>query len=355
MPALEMQHRARPGFAVDLDYTDRKSWDAYVLNHSSSCSYHRYCWRDVVEKSFGHRCFYLAARDGDDNIAGVLPLVFLRSRLFGKSLVSLPFFNYGGVLSELRDAETALLDRAEQLREELGAEYVELRHRDLLPGDLPTKQHKVSMILDLAADEDKQWACFNAKLRNQIRKAGKSGLTVARGGKELLSDFYTVFLRNMRDLGTPVYAKKFFETILTVLANDTSIIAVYLEGRPIAAGLISWYRDTVEIPWASSIRDFNSLCPNNLLYWTALRFCFENGFARFDFGRSTPGEGTYKFKEQWGAKPVQLYWHYMLPEKLPLPEVNTKNPRYQRAIAIWQKLPLSLTRIIGPAIVKNIP
>jgi FemAB-related protein (PEP-CTERM system-associated) len=211
------------------------------------------------------------------------------------------------------------------------------------------------MILELAKDAETQWHGFNAKLRNQIRKAEKSGLTAIVGGKELLTDFYAVFVRNMRDLGTPVYAEKFFSEVLNFFCDHTRIIVVHLAGEPVAAGLIAWFRDTVEIPWASSIRDYNQFCPNNLLYWTALQYALAHGFARFDFGRSTPGEGTYRFKEQWGAKPIQLNWQYLLPEGASLPELNTKNPKFEMAIRIWQKLPLNLTRLLGPHIVGNIP
>ncbi len=196
---------------------------------------------------------------------------------------------------------------------------------------------------------------FNAKLRNQVRKAVKSGLSVAVGGRELLTDFYTVFVRNMRDLGTPVYAEKFFAEVLRVFPSDARIIAVYLEGRPVAAGLIIWFRETVEIPWASSIRDYNQFCPNNLLYWMALQYAVIHGFKRFDFGRSTSGEGTYRFKEQWGAKPVQLNWQYLLSEGREMPELNTRNPKFEMAISVWKKLPLTVTRALGPHIVKNLP
>lgn len=211
------------------------------------------------------------------------------------------------------------------------------------------------MLLDLATDVETQWKSFNPKLRNQIRKAEKNSLSVTVGGIELLGDFYEVFVRNMRDLGTPVYSPKFFASVLTAFHDCTRIITVYHQGKPVASGLITWFRDTVEIPWASSIRDYNPLCPNNLLYWTALQYALDNGFRKFDFGRSTPGEGTYKFKEQWGAKPILLNWQYLLPNGASLPELNNKNPKFEMAIRIWQKLPLSFTKVVGPHIVKNIP
>lgn len=348
-------HSRETVITVEHDCTDRSQWDTYVAEQPHASNYHRYRWRDVVEKSFGHPCHYLTARNADGRIVGVLPLVFMKSRLFGCFLVSQPFFNYGGLLSDSREAGDALLAEAAALRQRLGAEHVEMRHTEPWMGELPTKQAKVSMLLALAPDRDSLWQGFNAKLRNQVRKAEKSGLTAVVGGQELLADYYTVFVRNMRDLGTPVYAKKFFAEVLAAFTDDANIIAVNLEGKPVAAGLVVRYRDTLEIPWASSIRDYNPLCPNNLLYWTALQHALAIGCTRFDFGRSTPGEGTYKFKEQWGAKPIQLHWQYLLPDGASLPELNTKNPKFEMAIRLWQKLPLPVTTLVGPHIVKNIP
>jgi FemAB-related protein (PEP-CTERM system-associated) len=343
------------GIHIERDCTDRTVWNAYVDSHQEATNYHRYGWRDVVEKSFGHPCHYLAAKDNRGAVVGVLPLVFMKSMLFGSFLVSLPFFNYGGMLCDSREIGGALLVEAAKLRKELGAEHVELRHISQWSDEMPSKRHKVTMMLELADDADTQWKGFNAKLRNQVRKAEKSGLTAKVGGSELLEDFYTVFVRNMRDLGTPVYSRKLFAEVLNAFPHHTRIIAVYLEGEPVAAGLITWFRGIVEIPWASSIRDYNPLCPNNLLYWTALQHAMSIGSKSFDFGRSTPGEGTYRFKEQWGAKPVQLNWQYLLPDGASLPELNNKNPKFEMAIKVWQKLPLPITRILGPQIVRNIP
>ena len=352
-------HRSRPvadaTLTIEPDYIDRKAWDSYVGTHPAASNYHQYGWRDVIEGSFGHRCRYLVARNNGGGIEGILPLVLMQSRMFGRFLVSLPFFNYGGVLCDRQETGDALLAEAMKVQQEFGAEYTELRHTAQWSGPLATKRQKVAMILDLAQDAETAWQGFNAKLRNQIRKAEKSGLTITVGGKELLADFYTVFARNMRDLGTPVYSSKFFTEIVTVFPDHTRIIAVHLQGKPVAAGLISWVRDTMEIPWASSIREYNPLCPNNLLYWTALQFAMSRGCRRFDFGRSTPGEGTFNFKKQWGARPVQLHWQYLLPEGTAMPELNTKNPKYDLAIKVWQKLPLPVTRLLGPQIVKNIP
>lgn len=159
----------------------------------------------------------------------------------------------------------------------------------------------------------------------------------------------------MRDLGTPVYGKSFFRKILEVFPDSTRIFAVYHKTRMIAAGIGSWFRNTLEIPWASSINDYKMLCHNNMLYWEAIRFAIDKGFSRLDFGRSTPDEGTYHFKRQWGAKPVQLYWQYLTDGHRTMPNLSPANPKYKAAIRIWQQLPLSATRVLGPIIVRNIP
>jgi len=340
---------------VQIYDDDCTMWEHFVASHRNSTNYHQYGWRKIVEKSFGHKAYYLAARYSDSDICGILPLVHMKSSLFGSFLVSLPFFNYGGLLCNETAAETALLERARSLLVELRAGHSELRHINNRVEGLATKEHKVTMILDLEKDDEAQWKALDAKVRNQVRKAEKSGLKAVMGHLELLDGFYEVFCRNMRDLGTPVYNKNFFRNVLETFQESTRVISVILEGKTVASGILIWFKDTLEVPWASSISDYREMCPNNLLYWEAIRFAIRNGARKFDFGRSTPGEGTFRFKKQWGANPVQLYWQYLLKEGEQLPELNPKNPKYGLAIKIWQRLPVSVTKILGPRIVRCIP
>jgi FemAB-related protein (PEP-CTERM system-associated) len=330
-------------------------WDSFVRAHPCSTNYHQYGWRKIIEKSFGHNTYYLAAKNQNDEICGILPLVHLKSRLFGSFLVSLPFLNYGGLLCNEVDARKVLLEKTNSLLRDLKARYSELRHINSCIDGLDSKHHKVTMILCLEKDESAQWKALDAKVRNQVRKAEKCGLITITGHLDLLNGFYEVFCRNMRDLGTPVYSKDFFRNILSIFPETTRIISVTLDGKTVASSILTWYRDTLEVPWASSIRDYREMCPNNLLYWEAIRFAINNTSQRFDFGRSTPDEGTYRFKKQWGAKPSQLYWQYILEPGHIIPELNPNNPKYELAIKIWQRLPLAITNVLGPTIVKNIP
>jgi FemAB-related protein (PEP-CTERM system-associated) len=317
----------------------------------AATGYHEWAWRDVFTRAFGHQDRSLIARRGT-TVEGVLPLVEIRSPLFGRSLTSMPFVNYGGMLADTDDSARGLLEAARALARARGCRHVELRHTARQFDDLPCRQHKVSMWLSLAPN---LWDGFDRKVRNQVRKAEKSQLSAVRGGIELLPEFYTVFSRNMRDLGTPVYGRELFASVLDAFPDRARLVVVRLGAAPVAAGLTYRTGPRTEIPWASSIRDYNALCPNHLLYWQAIQHAVAEGCEIFDFGRSTPHEGTYKFKEQWGAVPVPLHWEYVLTEGAALPDHSPKNPKFNLAIAAWKRSPLWLANRIGPRIVKDIP
>jgi FemAB-related protein (PEP-CTERM system-associated) len=345
---------------VDIDReVGAAEWDAYIGQHPCASSYHQWCWRGLFERVFGHETIYLAARRGAEGgqagaIAGVLPLVSFRSLLFGKFLVSLPFVNYGGVLADDDTIARALVDAARAEAARRGAASVELRHTHRMFPDLPVKQHKVAMTLALPTDEKAVWNGFESKVRNKIRKAEKSNLVARVGRVELLNDFYRVFARNMRDLGTPVYSRRLFEEVLRSIP-ESRVYSVHLKGVPVAAGITIGYRSVVENPWASSLREHRSLNPNMLLYWTMLQDAIGRGFSNFDFGRSTPDEGTYMFKKQWGARESPFFWEYLLKEGCELPALSPKSPKFRTAVSLWQRLPLVVAGIVGPRIVRNIP
>jgi len=334
---------------------DLPRWEAYVNNAPASTHYHKIGWKRVIEETFGHRTHYWYAEDRSGNIRGVLPAVHLKSFLFGNFMVSLPYFNSCGICTEEESIAAALLEEAVQWARQEKMSHIELRQDAPLNIGLPRKTAKVSMRLALPSSADELVRTFDAKLRSQIRKPGKEGMISKIGRADELDSFYAVFSENMRDLGTPVYPKVFFRNILETFPDTSWICTVYQGPLAVASGFLIGFREILEIPWASSLRAYKRSGPNMLLYWTALSWACENGYRVFDFGRSTPGEGTYKFKEQWGAKPSPLYWHYWMKNGGKLPELNPRNPKYAAAIHIWKKLPVGLTRLIGPAIVKNLP
>lgn len=333
---------------------DAARWDAYVADSASASLYHRHAFRELVTEVFGHPSYYLSAW-AQSELVGVLPLVRLRSRLFGDFMVSMPFFNYGGALAENEDIEEALMQRAGQLAGELGVSHIEFRDDRARADHWPVKTHKVAMKLALPDSEEALWKAIGSKLRAQVRRPLKEQANAVTGGIELLPEFYRVFARNMRDLGTPVYSVGLFERLLTLLPDAARIVLVRVAGRPAAAGLLLRHRETMEIPWASSVREYNRLGVNMLLYWEALRHSLFEGCRTFDFGRSTADSGTYKFKRQWGAQPQPLYWHYWLNKGRELPALNPDNPKYDLAVRAWRRLPLWVANIIGPRLVRNLP
>ena len=332
----------------------RSEWDAFVAAHPEATAYHAWDWRDVFGPVFGHEPIYLAARRAG-RIVGVLPLVAFRSRLFGQFFCSLPFVNYGGVLATTPDAATPLVAEATRLARERGATHVELRHIARQLPDAPVKQHKVTMLLALQETAEAQWTALDNKVRNMIRKAEKSELTSESGGLELLDAFYAVFSVNMRDLGTPVYPKRFFAAVLKASGPAAQLHVVRHKGTPVAGSMTIAHANRVEVPWASALREARAMNPNMLLYWHMLREVIAQGGRVFDFGRSTPGEGTFLFKKQWKAEPVPLHWEYALISRDALPDQSPGSGKFAMAIELWKKLPIAVANRIGPLIIGNIP
>jgi len=336
------------------DRAPRDVCDLYVSSRRDASAYHHPAWLDVIHRAFGHKTLYLVA-ESDAAVCGVLPLVFFRSRLFGRFAVSVPFVNYGGILADHDEARRALLDRAVEETRRAGSTHLELRHSgDQMFPQLAARRHKVAMELSLEPTVDRQWQTLDRKVRNQVRKAEKSGLTLEEGGLELLPAFYAVFAHNMRDLGTPVYGVDFFREVLRAFPDRSRVVCVLHQGHPVAASLVHWHRDTIEVPWASALRASNPLCANVLLYWTMIQFAITRGIRTFDLGRSTPGGGTYVFKKQWGAAPRPLVWEYWTDGRA-LPTLSPENPKFGLAIRTWQRLPVAVATALGPRIVRHIP
>lgn len=339
---------------IHAQQPDRARWEEFVAERPEATNFHRWDWRQVIERAFGWPTHYLLAEDGG-RVAGVLPLAWQKSFLFGRFLTSLPFFNAGGVLAVSPAAAEALVSEAAALARQLGAKFVELRHRGASPVSLPAKTNKVTVIRHVEADEEKMWRDLPHKVRTDVRKAIKAELTAEFGGEAKLDEFYRIFTVNMRDLGTPVYARRFFAEMLRAFPDDTHLCLVRHQGRAIAGSFLLGFRGVLEAGWSSSLYSYLAMKPNVFLYWRIQCFAGQSGYHTFDFGRSTIGSGTHRFKMQWGAEEIPLVWNYWLPEGAALPELNPENPKYKLAIRTWQKLPVWLTTMIGPRVVRCLP
>lgn len=332
----------------------KSAWDNYVDRSPMAAISHLWGWKNVMEKGLGHKPVYLLAKESE-RIVGVLPLALVKTWWNARYLISLPWIDYGGICADSNEIIDSLNDRAAVIAREYKAAFVEYRSIDSYQKDMPTRQDKVTFRLGLNPDPNVLWNGFDAKLRNQIRKAEKSGLTTELGGLELLPRFYKIFQWKMRDLGTPVWGYKFFETILKEFPETARIILVKHGDLAIGGGLVLSFKRILYVPSASAYNEYLKYCPNHALYWNVIKMGCEQGYEQFDFGRSTWNAPTFNFKKQWAGEPIQLNWQYILVGQNELPSINPDNPKYKLFINIWRKMPLFITNYLGPKVIRNFP
>jgi len=358
MSHIQVIHEIDEGFTREV-----RRFLAGAPRESGACHEHDPRWLSVLSKAMGHRTMAVVARRGgaSGEMTGYLPLALVSSRLFGRFLVSLPYLNRAGIVAVDEAVAGELMDAATGLADRFSVQYLELRHQENAVDHrsiTDTRDQKVRMVLELPGDPDALWDSYNAKVRNQVRKGDKAGLSICFGGSELLEGFYAVFSTNMRDLGTPVYPRKLFGSILEVFEDGAELAVVSHAGQPVAGALLlhGEAQGVVEsqVPSASSLREAKHTNANMWMYHQLLLRAVGRGAGVFDFGRSSPDSGTYRFKKQWGATPRATTWQYYL-RFGDVGAVRPDNPRYQRRIAAWQRLPVWVTRLVGPRIVKGIP
>lgn len=360
MPALDTRlplsaaRRSAVPTATELrvhECSDQDLWDDFVMSSPHGTVCHLFGWKAVIEQAYRQQTFYLAACDGNE-LRGVLPLVLTKSPLFGVHLTSMPYMDYGGILTDDNGARQALLQRAR----EIGAANqaaLNLRYLHKPQLDVPISLKRVTMLLELGDCVEHLWSRLPSGRRNRIRKGQKNGLVASWHGEDGLRDFYDVFATNMRDLGSPVHGLAFFHSILHQLQERAAIVLVKDGAMTIGAAFCLFMNQTISIPWISSLRPYFKRCPNQVLYWEAMRHGIANGNRFLDFGRSARGDGTFEAKRQWGAEPIQLHWVYET--EMDNPSNRETSKKYGKAARLWRQLPLSLTKVAGPWIRKGIP
>jgi FemAB-related protein (PEP-CTERM system-associated) len=340
---------------IFCDESHAEAWDRYLSTSSDASFYQLYGWNRINKSYFSHKVYNLAAFE-NGKIVGVFPLVFIKSRIFGKILCSMPFVNFGGPCANNSAIEKILLNSAIEIAKRNDVDYLEMRLTRILDEKLPSTQHKISMTLKLDEDPDEIWNNFNTKHRTNIRRVYKNNIKVRSGHKDLLNDFYYILSESWRSLGTPIYRKKYFESILDEFPNNTLIFVCYHDGNiPIAAAFNGYYKCTVEGMWAGGVDRYRKLQANYVLYWEMIKHACEQGYKSYHLGRSSLNSGGEQFKKKWKADVKQLYWQYYLNKQPSLPKLNVDNPKYQLAIKTWKKLPTKLTTLIAPLVAKNIP
>jgi len=328
------------------------SWDAFVARAEGSSFCHLAGWRDILSDVLGVESLYRVAVDPDGELQGVLPLVRVRSWIFGHYLVSLPFLNDGGPLGT-RDARRQLTDEAVAEARRSGADLLELRTRDGAGLGLPVSSRKITVLLPLPPTADDLFKSFPSKLRSQIRRPLKEGLTV-RFGPDQTEPFYDIFARTMRDLGTPVLPRRFFERVAAAFSNLTVFGVVYRGDQPLAAGCGFLWRGEFEMTWAGALRESRTLAANMLLYWAFMEQMIVRNARVFNFGRCTPGGGTHLFKQQWGGADVALPWCQYAAAAVQAPP-SPDDPAFSWGPRLWRHLPLAIANRLGPRLVRFLP
>jgi len=329
---------------------DATRWTQFVTKHLMCSHSHSWQWQRIFKSVFGWSSFYLMAEE-DGTVSGVLPLIWQKTMLSGY-LSSMPHLTTGGIVADNDSSEQLLLESAIDMAKKCKASYLELRHTHDHGLCLFTRTDKVTAVLPVEPDADAMLHRLDKKTRNLVRKSLSHGMKADFGESELLEEFYNVYRQNMRDLGSPSYARAFFAEILRQFRGAAFICVVRRGGESIAAAFLIGFNNTLEVPWASSKREHLALKPNMFLYWQLLQCAADRGYKWFDFGRSSVGSGTYQFKMQWGAQEKMLHWNYWLPCGS---SVSQRSGVSRKLVSrIWRYLPPPVTNCLGPHLIRYV-
>ena len=344
-------HTANPCIVKRLRPEDADRWDAFVQSSSQATFFHRAAWRRVIEEAFRHQSHYLYAEDAG-GISGVLPLAEIKSRLFGHALISTPFCVYGGIAANDGNVATRLRQAASRLAEELKVDYLELRNRLPDQSSWPTKDLYVTFRKTLQPDHAANLQAIPRKQRAMIRKGIEAGLKVQADSG--ITEFYDIYAESVRNLGTPVLSRRYFELLKEAFAEDCELTVITHARKPVAAVMSFYFRDEVHPYYGGSIAAGRDLKANDFMYWAVMQRAVERGAKLFDYGRSKLDTGSYHFKKHWGFEPEPMHYAYYLVQTQVVPDISPANKKYSLFIKAWQHLPVSVSRAIGPWIARDL-
>ncbi len=335
-----------------LESSDMAAWDRFVHQSQQATFFHRSAWKGVLEEAFGHRCFFLKA-SVDGAIRGILPLAYVKSFIFGNSLTSLPFCVYGGVVADTPEINWALRQKAQELAEDLKVGALELRSTVETESDWPVKELYVTFKKEILEDDEANLMAIPNRQRAMIRKGQSAGLV-----SEWDSDvdrLYKVYAESVRNLGTPVFSRKYLKILKKHFGDDCSVLMIR-SGDSDVAGVMNFYFRNEVLPYyggsTSGSRQIKGV--NDFMYWELMRRSREQGVTCFDFGRSKKGTGAYKFKKNWRFTPQDLPYEYFLVKSGEVPELNPSNPKYKLLIEGWSRLPLPVANTLGPLLARSL-
>jgi FemAB-related protein (PEP-CTERM system-associated) len=336
-----------------LNESTRPRWDAFVRDCVDGTFFHLSAWAGVIEAEMGCTCtsYYLYARR-DGVIVGVLPLCRVRNLIAGNVLISTPFLVYGGPIGD-GDAIEALVIEARRLAVELGVDYLELRNRRPVGGDWDTKSLYVTFRKELAPDVEGNLQAIPRKQRAMVRKGMKAGTEVS--WEPDLEAFYKVFSESYRNLGTPVFGKALFARVLAAFPDQVWVTTITKDRQPLSSVVSFIFRDEVLPYYGGSVNAAREHAANDFMYWAVMERAVERGLRTFDYGRSKIDTGSFHFKKHWGFEPEPLAYQYQLVQSKELPNLSPTNPKFQLPIEVWKRLPVGVTRLVGPPIARRLP
>ena len=333
--------------------TETVDWDAFVRSTPGGSPFHLLAWKRAVETTFRHRAHYLMAVRGG-GLEGVLPLFEVRGLLGGRGLVSVPYGVYGGVCATSAAAREALVGASRQLAGRVKADYVELRHRSGQEADLPTKSLYVTFSRPIESSEEANLNAIPRKQRRMTRQGLKHGLR-PEFGLQHLDRFYDIYAHSVHALGSPVFPRRLFHAIGQEFGKDCELLTIWKDSVPVSGVLTLLFEDQVLPYYGGARQEALAFAVNDFMYWELLCHAAKAGYRTFDFGRSREGTGAYNFKRHWGFEPVALPYQYVLMDGSQMPNLSPSNPRMHFAVEAWKRMPLPLTKVVGPFLTRYLP
>lgn len=334
---------------------EEKLWNDFVDRSTQGTFFHLIGWKKVIEKTFPYHSWYLFAFD-DCGVCGCLPLFHVKNRICGNALISVPFGVNGGICAHDLQFAEVLLKRGKKLAEELQVDYMELRHANPSGLDLPVKDLYVTFERGLDSDVDKNMAAIPRKQRRMIRQSMTHGLSFTAGTSEQdLVGFYNIYAQSVRNLGTPVFSFHYFKHLLWQFKENCQIFSVWHHEKRVSAVMTFFYKERVMPFYGGALKEYFSYGVNDFMYWELMKYACLEGYKIFDFGRSKYGTGSFNFKRHWGFEPSPLPYQFFLHRRQEIPDVNPLNPKIKPLIELWKRMPLFITKLIGPHIIKYVP
>lgn len=334
-----------------LQPQDSARWDAFVTQHPQGSFFHLSGWQKVIQDAYQHTCWYYLVEEAG-RIVAVLPLAQIKSWLFGNKLISLPFAVSAGLLSDNDDASKLLLTQAQKLARELKVDALELRHRECKLPNWQSHHSHDNFCKALADDSDAILAAIKKKQRAVVRQSLKNDLTYSI--EDSVEPFFSVYSESVRNLGTPVFPKKYFQTLLQVFPHQVDVLTVYHQEQAVSSVMSFYYKNQVLPFYGGGKWQARALKSNDFMYYQLMCHARRQGMLEFDFGRSKVGSGAHSYKKHWGFEPQPLFYENDLVNSDELANINPNNPKYKFFIKMWQKLPLGVSQLVGPILAKDL-